>query len=53
MPEPMPQWIVENLNDIVDGEFDCLPKDIQAKFMRLAFSKAIRQNAARRNCSCA
>ena len=36
MPEPTPQWIVENLNDIVDSEFDALPKDIQAKFLHLA-----------------
>lgn len=36
MPEPTPQRIVENLNDIVDSEFDLLPKDIQAKFMHLA-----------------
>ena len=36
MPEPTPQWIVENLNDKVDSEFDALPKDIQAKFLHLA-----------------
>jgi phage-related protein len=36
MAEPAHQWIVENLNDIVDSEFDVLPKDIQAKFMHLA-----------------
>ena len=36
MPEPTPQWIVENLNDTVDSEFDALPKDIQAKFLHLA-----------------
>jgi len=36
MLEPTPRWIVENLNDIVDSEFDALPKDIQAKFMHLA-----------------
>ncbi len=31
-----PQWIVENLNEDVDNEFDDLPKDVQAKFMHLA-----------------
>jgi phage-related protein len=36
MPEPMPNWTVENLNDLVDDEFDALPKDIQAKFLHLA-----------------
>ena len=36
MPQPTPQWVVENLNDIVDSEFDALPKDIQAKFPHLA-----------------
>ena len=36
MPEPTPQWVVENLNDTVDSEFDVLPKDIQAKFLHLA-----------------
>ena len=36
MLEPARQWIVENLNDIVDNEFDDLPKDIQAKFLHLA-----------------
>ena len=36
MPEPIPPWTVENLNDTVDSEFDSLPKDIQAKFMHLA-----------------
>lgn len=29
-------WTVENLNDLVDREFDALPKDIQAKFLHLA-----------------
>jgi phage-related protein len=36
MPKSTHQWIVENLNDIVDSEFDALPKDIQAKFLHLA-----------------
>ena len=36
MPEPTRQWIVESLNDVVDSEFDALPKDIQAKFLHLA-----------------
>ena len=29
-------WIVENLNERVDDEFNALPKDIQARFLRLA-----------------
>ena len=36
MSELTPLWVVENLNDIVDKEFDALPKDIQAKFLHLA-----------------
>ena len=36
MPEIGASWIVENLNELVDAEFDALPKDIQAKFMHLA-----------------
>ena len=36
MPEYGASWIVENLNGLVDAEFDGLPKDIQAKFMHLA-----------------
>jgi len=39
MPESMPhrlRWSVENLNDLVDSEFDSLPKDMQAKFLHLA-----------------
>ena len=36
MPQPGIRWIVENLNELVDAEFDALPKDIQAKFMHLA-----------------
>ena len=36
MPAPGASWIVENLNELVDAEFDALPKDIQAKFMHLA-----------------
>ncbi|MDR2892802.1 MAG: type II toxin-antitoxin system RelE/ParE family toxin [Deltaproteobacteria bacterium] len=33
---PGTAWVVENLNEIVDAEFDSLPADIQAKFMHLA-----------------
>lgn len=29
-------WIVENLNETVEDEFDALPLDIQAKFLHLA-----------------
>lgn len=36
MPEATPPWRVENLSDLVDAEFDVLPKDIQAKFLHLA-----------------
>lgn len=36
MPESGTTWIVENLNELVDAEFETLPKDIQAKFMHLA-----------------
>ena len=36
MPESETSLIVENLNELVDAEFDTLPKDIQAKFMHLA-----------------
>lgn len=36
MPEAGSIWIVENLNELVEAEFDALPKDIQAKFMHLA-----------------
>ena len=36
MSELTPLWVVENLNDIVDNEFEALPKDIQAKFLHLA-----------------
>ena len=36
MPESGNSWVVENLNALVDAEFDALPKDIQAKFMHLA-----------------
>ena len=36
MPEPGTPWPVENLNELVDTEFDALPKDLQAKFMHLA-----------------
>jgi len=36
MPETESSWSVENLNELVDAEFDSLPKDIQAKFMHLA-----------------
>ena len=36
MPESGASWVVENLNALVDAEFDDLPKDIQAKFMHLA-----------------
>ena len=36
MPEPGTTWIVENLNELVDSEFESLPVDIRAKFMHLA-----------------
>lgn len=36
MPEEIFLWVVENLDDLVDKEFDALPKDIQAKFLHLA-----------------
>lgn len=36
MKNDMQLWVVENLNDAVDAEFAALPKDIQAKFLRLA-----------------
>ncbi|MDR2160582.1 MAG: type II toxin-antitoxin system RelE/ParE family toxin [Desulfovibrio sp.] len=36
MPGAGTPWIVENLNELVDAEFDMLPRDIQAKFMHLA-----------------
>ncbi|MDL2313456.1 type II toxin-antitoxin system RelE/ParE family toxin [Desulfovibrio sp. OttesenSCG-928-C14] len=36
MAESGSTWIVENLDELVDTEFDALPKDIQAKFMHLA-----------------
>lgn len=36
MPDSGGAWIVENLNELVDAEFDALPKDMQAKFMHLA-----------------
>jgi phage-related protein len=36
MPKSGNTWIVENLDELVDAEFDALPKDIQAKFMHLA-----------------
>ena len=36
MPGSGVSWIVENLNELVDAEFDALPKDTQAKFMHLA-----------------
>ena len=36
MRNDMQLWVVENLNDAVDAEFAALPKDIQAKFLRLA-----------------
>lgn len=31
-----PPWTVENLNELVDKEFDSLPHDIKAKFLHLA-----------------
>ncbi len=36
MPESGTSWVVENLDELVDAEFDALPKEIQAKFMHLA-----------------
>ena len=36
MPESGNSWVVENLNALVDAEFDALPKDIEAKFIHLA-----------------
>ena len=36
MPASETSWVVENLNELVNAEFDSLPTDIQAKFMHLA-----------------
>jgi phage-related protein len=36
MSESGTTWEVENLNELVDAEFETLPADIRAKFMHLA-----------------